>query len=313
MIRYELNDGDAAHGVVLGIGVFDGVHLGHKRIIAEVAAMARRFGALPVAVTFFPHPREVLFPDSPPLLLLPPEERLRRLREAGAASVGIIDFSAAVAATPPEDFLAGLLAGPYHVRGICVGVHWRFGRNGAGNTRLLGADLARSEVAFRAIPELELEGSIVSSSAIRDAISAGELAKAERMMDAPAALYGEVEPGGHVATELLDTPTANLRVDYGVLPPNGVYATWAVVDGRRFPSITNIGVSPTFDRDDGAQRVETHILSGFSGDLYRRKLTVELKRKLRNEARFPSPAALKRQIAADCANALRILTGGDGK
>ena len=313
MIRYEAQDNAPMRDMILGIGVFDGVHLGHRRIIAEVVDMARRTGALPAAVTFFPHPREVLCPDSPPRLLLPPEERLRRLRKAGAAVVGIIDFSAAVAATEPADFVDRILAGPRHIRGICVGVNWRFGKNGVGDTRFLADALARRGVAFRAVPELAMDGMIVSSSAIRDAISAGELAGAEHMMGAPAALYGEVVPGFHEATELLDAPTANLRVDHGVLPPNGVYATWAVVDGKRLPAITNIGISPTFDRDERERRVETHLLSGFSGDLYRRKLTVELKRKLRDETRFPSPAALKRQIAADCANALQILTGGDGR
>ena len=305
MIRYESNDGVPARDVVLGIGVFDG----HRRIISEVAELSRRTGALPTAVTFFPHPRTVLRPDSPPRLLLPPAERLRRLHEAGAGRVGIIDFSAAIAAMAPEDFVERILAGTPKVRGICVGVNWRFGRNGAGNTRFLGAALSRRGVEFRAVPELEMDGVIVSSSAIRDAIAAGELAVAERMMGSPACLYGEIEPGFHEATEILETPTANLRVDYGVLPPDGVYAAWAVVDGRRSPSVVNIGVSPTFDRGERIRRVEAHLLD-FSGDLYRRSMSVELKRKLRDEIRFPSPAELKRQIAADRIQAEQVLTVG---
>ncbi len=310
MIRYDLNDDTARRDVVLGIGVFDGVHLGHRLIISEVVRLAGSTGASPVAVTFFPHPREVLCPDSPPRLLLPPDERLRRLREAGAASVGIIDFSAATAATPPVVFLDRILSGPRRIRGICVGVNWRFGRNGSGDTHFIGAELARHAIAFEAVPELAMDGEIVSSSAIRDAISAGDLSRAERMLGAPVCLYGQVESGFHEATPLLETPTANLRVDYGVLPPDGVYATWAVVDGRRCPSITNIGVSPTFDRGGGQpRRVETHLL-GFSGDLYRRSIFVELKQKLRDEIRFPSPAELKRQIADDCIRALRVLTEG---
>ena len=310
MIRYEAkSNGSPLREAVLGIGVFDGVHLGHRRIMSEVAELSRRTGAAPVAVTFFPHPREVLCPDSPPRLLLPPEERLRRLREAGAATIGIIKFSAEIAATAPADFLDRILAKTPQVRGVCVGAHWRFGRNGAGDTRFLDAELARRHVAFKAVPELEIDGGVVSSSAIRDAVAAGELDRAERMLGSAACLYGAVERGFHEATEILKTPTANLRVSYGVLPPNGVYATWAVIDGRRFPSITNIGVAPTFGRDLAPRRVETHLLD-FSGDLYRRDLVIELKRKLRDEIRFPSPAELRRQIGADCEQALQILYDG---
>ena len=313
MIRYESENGKLPSSVVLGIGVFDGVHLGHRRIISEVADLARKTGAMPVAVTFFPHPREVLCPDSPPRLLLPPDERLRRLREAGAAGIGIIDFSAAIAVTAPEDFLSRILAaGVPQVRGICVGAHWRFGKNGAGDTRFLGTELARRQVAFTAVPELEIDGGVVSSSAIRDAVAGGDLDRAERMMGAPVCLYGEVEPGCRIATAILETPTANLHVDYGVLPPDGVYATWGEVDGRRCPAITNIGVSPTFEQNGGVRRVETHLL-GFSGDLYRRQMKIELKKKLRDEVRFSSPADLKRQIAADRAQALQILTAGGAK
>ena len=309
MIRYESENGAPPSAVVLGIGVFDGVHLGHRRIIAEVAESARRLDAVPVAVTFFPHPREVLCPDSPPRLLLPPEERLRRLRDAGARGIGIIDFSECIAATSPEDFLSGILSGPSAIRGICVGTRWRFGRNGAGDTKFLSSSLAGREVIFNAVPELEIDGEQVSSSVIRDAIAAGELAKAGRMMGAPVCLYGEVEPGFHEATDILKAPTANLRVDYGVLPPDGVYATWAIVDGRRHPSVTNIGVAPTFGRGN-ERRVETHLFD-FSGDLYRRALTVELQCKLRDELRFPSPAELKRPIAVDRMRALEIWTGGE--
>ena len=294
---------------MLGIGVFDGVHLGHRRIIGEVAELAKSTGSLPVAVTFFPHPREVLCPEAPPRLLLPPEERLLRLRKAGAAGIGIIDFSSRIAATSPGDFLSDILSGSAAIRGICVGTRWRFGKNGEGDMHFLEVALSRRGVAFKAVPELELDGELVSSSAIRDAIASGELANAERMLDAPVCLYGTVGPGFHEATDILDTPTANLRVAYGVLPPDGVYATWAIVDGRRFPAVTNIGVAPTFGREN-ERRVETHLFD-FSGDLYRRALTVELKRRLRDERRFPSPAELKLQIAADREQALDILTGGE--
>ena len=312
MIRYDFENSDPLHPVVLGIGVFDGVHLGHRLIMAAVTDLAHRTGATPVAVTFFPHPRAILAPATPPRLLLPPSERLARLRAAGAAGIGVIDFSAAIAATAPADFVELILASPPSIVGICVGEHWRFGCRGSGDTRFLAAELTRRGIAFNAVPELEIHGEVVSSSTIRDAVAAGNLAKAERMLGSPIKLYGQVESGFHEATEILAAPTANIRVEYGVYPPDGVYATWAEINGRRIPSVTNIGVSPTFDRQNSGRRMETHIL-GFSGDLYGQNITVELAARLRDEIRFPSPALLAKQIAEDCSNALRILTGGKNK
>ncbi|MBQ6353042.1 MAG: hypothetical protein IJJ28_07235, partial [Lentisphaeria bacterium] len=124
MIRFDLPSEAPVEAVVLGIGVFDGVHRGHRRIISELAAMGRRTGALPVAVTFLPHPREVLGRPPLPRLLMPPELRMRRLREAGAAGIGIIDFSREIAETPPPKFVEALLATRPTVRGVCVGSRW---------------------------------------------------------------------------------------------------------------------------------------------------------------------------------------------
>ena len=127
------------------------------------------------------------------------------------------------------------------------------------------------------------------------------------MLGAVPGLYGEVVPGFQVAKRKLQAPTANLRIEYGVLPPDGVYAGMATVGDKRFPAVTNIGVSPTFEYSD-ERRVETHII-GFSGDLYRRKLTVELVEKLRDEKKFPSIQALGEQIRSDCEKTIGILAG----
>jgi len=307
MIRFDLPSEAPVEAVVLGIGVFDGVHRGHRRIISELAAMGRRTGALPVAVTFLPHPREVLGRPPLPRLLMPPELRMRRLREAGAAGIGIIDFSREIAETPPPKFVEALLATRPTVRGVCVGSHWRFGHLGSGDATFLAAELERRGIAFRAVPELHAGARIVSSSIIREAIASGDLAGARAMLGSRPALYGTVESGHRVAGRLLHAPTANLHVEFGVLPPDGVYASCAVVDGDSFPAVTNIGLSPTFG-DTGERRVETHLI-GFSDRLYDRKITVELIAKLRDEKRFASPEKLAEQIRTDMDNALKALTG----
>lgn len=306
MMNFSFPDGGVNGAAVLGIGVFDGVHLGHRKIIAELVEMGRIFHAVPVAVTFFPHPRAVLCPDSPPRLLQPPEERLRLLHLAGAEKVNVIEFSAETAATAPELFVDELLAAHGDVRGICVGEHWRFGRGGRGDTMFLARGLERRGIAFRAVPEVRIDGVVVSSSCIREAVATGDLAGAARMLGDFPCLYGEVEPGFRIAERQLHAPTANLRTDFGVLPPDGVYAGWTELGGKRFPTVTNIGFSPTFG-GTAERRVESHLI-GFSGDLYRKRLAVKIAAKLRDERRFVSVSELERQIKADRAKAAEIFS-----
>lgn len=306
MIRFELPIDKKACPVVLGLGVFDGVHQGHRKIIRELVEMGKRTGAVPVAVTFIPHPREILGAPPLPRLLLPPEERFRRLREAGAEAVGIIDFSRRIADTPPADFVEGLLTIEPPVRGVCVGLRWRFGREGKGDTRFLARELGRRGVDFAAVPELQLNGTVISSSGIRECIAAGDLAGAAEMLGTAPCLYGEVVPGCGVAGAKLHAPTANLRIEFGVLPPDGVYVGRVEVEGRRFAAVTNIGFSPTFG-GTAERRVECHLI-GFSGDLYRKRLAVEIAIKLRSERRFGSVEELGKQIRADRERAVELLS-----
>ena len=306
MIKFDLPSDEPAGALVLGIGVFDGVHNGHRKIISELVEMGQRAGALPVAVTFIPHPREVLGPPPPPRLLMPPEVRIRRLREAGAAGIGIIGFSEQIAETTPREFIEALLTPQHQICGICVGSRWRFGRHGTGDAAFLSGELVRRGIAFNAVPEVRVGAEIVSSSMIREAIAAGDLAGAFSMLGSRPKLYGSVERGHRVAGSVLQAPTANLHVEYGVLPPNGVYVTRVAISGKNFPAVTNIGFAPTFGTGED-RRVETHII-GFSGDLYQQKLAVELVAKLRDEKTFASAADLKVQISADIDNAKRILS-----
>ena len=310
MIRFELSPDRRTPDVVLGLGVFDGVHQGHRKIIRALLEMGGRLGAVPVAVTFVPHPREILGAPPLPRLLMPPEERFKRLREAGAEGIGVIDFSRELADTPPAKFVSDLLKHSPPVRGICVGSRWRFGRGGCGDTAFLADELKRRGIAFDPVPELRMNGVIVSSSGIREAVAAGNIIAATEMLGTPPCLYGEVDYGFGIAARELHAPTANLRVDYGVLPPDGVYAGRTEVDGKAFPTVTNIGVAPTFGA--GERRVESHLI-GFSGDLYRRRIAVELAAKLRDERKFDSAEELAEQIAADRRQALELLSGRSAK
>ena len=282
--------------LVIGLGVFDGVHRGHRRIVSALAEMAGRLGASPAAVTFSPHPRAVVLPEEPLTLLLPLDERLNLLTAAGAAHTGVIEFTREFAALEPEQFLEKLCGGPFGVAGICVGKRWRFGRGGAGDTAFLADWCAKRGIGFLACPEVMSHNVVVSSTAIRRLTAAGELDAAAEMLGRSCRIFGRVGPGFRVAGAELGAPTANLAPDAGVVPPDGVYACGARLEKVLYPAAVNIGVSPTFG--GVGRRIEAHLL-GFSGDLYGKRLEIELYKKMRAEKAFPDAAALKKQIAAD--------------
>lgn len=282
---------------VAAIGVFDGVHRGHRQIIKKAFERARSCGAGVIAVSFSPHPRSLFFPQAPPELLMTESQRAAALLAAGADDCVFINFTPAVASLEPEIFLEELKNNSgLNICGICVGSNWRFGAGGRGNRELLAGFCKENNWSFDAVQELEFEGETISSSAIRKAVAAGQLERAASMQGYPVQLTGVVEHGFHIATDELAAPTANLRLTAGVMVPDGVYSGSAVVDGKRYPAALNIGVAPTYG--NGLRRIEIHLI-GFSGSLYGRELCVELYRFLRPEKRFASPDELRQQIAKD--------------
>ncbi len=285
--------------LALGIGVFDGVHLGHRAIIRELAELARRTGAVPAALTFDPHPRAVLHPDEPPTLLVPLRERVRLLRAAGAEVVWVAGFTPEFSRLEPGEFLDRLLGvSELDLAGICVGEHWRFGRGGAGDSAFLRDYCAARGIELAACPEVTLDGEVVSSSAIRRAVASGRLDRASAMLGRRYRLFGVVEHGYRVASARLDCPTANLAFSAGVLPPDGVYAAAVRREGRFFPAAVNVGVCPTFGYEQAVRRVEAHLLD-FSGNLYGSELELEFLEYLREERTFAGPDELKAQIGRD--------------
>ncbi len=312
MREYSSIAGMRAGGITAisaAIGVFDGVHAGHRHLLSVLTELAAETQSVPVAVTFSPHPRQVLAPDYAPPLLLPPAEKIRRLAGAGAQAVVTIPFTKEFAALPPEQFIEECLRGNgIELRALCVGKDWRFGANGAGNTDLLAALAEKDGFLFSAVPELQWEDGIISSSAIRAAAASGCLEKASRYLTEPYAVYGTVVHGYGVAGSRLQTPTANLQVEYGVIPPDGVYAAIAETDGTCRHAVVNIGAAPTFRSygQTGLRRVEVHLLHG-GGDLYGRNMILRPVAYLRPEQRFPNQDELRKQIQLDCKTAAEIL------
>ena len=250
---------------IAAIGVFDGVHTGHRKIIEAAAALARAHSCRVLALSFSPHPRALLRPDHRPELLISECERCRQLLAAGADLCGFINFTSEAAALAPEAFLEKLRDhAPVDICGITVGKNWRFGRNGSGDRHTLEKFCAANNWHLTTVQELELDGRTVSSTAIRAAISAGFLPLAIKMLGRNITLDGVVVHGYQIAGSKLAAPTANLEVAYGVLPPDGVYSGRCRIDGTFYPAAVNIGVAPTFGNQQ--RRTEIHLLD-YSGSL----------------------------------------------
>ncbi len=312
---------DMAGPVVLAAGVFDGFHLGHRAVIERAIADARAAGGTPVVVTFDPHPAAVLRPQSAPPLLTSTRHKLRLLADAGIADVLVLDFDAAFAAKPPEQFIAELAAACRPLREICVGEDWAFGKDRGGNISLLTT--LGKKLGFDAIglPPVMVEGKAVSSTAIRAAVEEGALEAAARLLGREFSMLGTVIEGRRLG-RTLGFPTANVRLESEQLPPNGVYAVRANIlaaeDTRRanpensksacpppavagYDGIANVGVRPTVSGEGEQRLVEVHLFD-FSGDLYGRDIEVFFERFVRPEQKFPSLDALRAQIACDVAS-----------
>jgi riboflavin kinase/FMN adenylyltransferase len=287
---------------VLTIGVFDGVHTGHNYLVTRLKERAREQGFLSGVVTFDPHPQWVLHRDQLPWLSTL-EERVTRLRQREIDFIAVLSFTSEVAQLGARQFVS-LLKKYLNMRVLMIGPDFALGRSREGNSTLLSAIGKELGFQVETVPPFTMDGEVVSSTLIRRALAQGDMAKVTKLMGHPFDLVGEVVPGekrGHV----LGFPTANLDIKpHQALPANGVYATIAQVDGKRFASATNVGTRPTFG--DGATTVEVHLLD-YQGDLYGKQIRTEFVWKLRNEQHFASSEQLKSQMKADIQNVRTIL------
>lgn len=287
-------------------GVFDGVHLGHRRVLETLVAWARAEGVPSVVATFDRHPVEVLRGVKVPLIS-PLGERLRLLGERGVDAVLVLNFTLEFSKTPAEAFIREVVAGALGARGVVLGHDSRFGKDREGDLATLEAlsrDLGLS--VRRCEPEI-FEGRPVSSSLLRDLIFAGRLDEARGLLGRPPSVIGTVVRGDRRGSAI-GIPTANLELHHAVRPPGGVYAAEVPFDGRLHRAVVNIGTRPTF-REGGGETIEAHLLDYAGGDLYGRVLEVRFLGRLRDEKRFEGVEALKAQIAEDIASAKRFRTG----
>ena len=282
---------------VAAIGVFDGVHPGHREIIRRAVIRSRELNAVPLAISFSPHPRQLFDSEQDFQLLQSEEERHSRLLDAGAKESAVINFTREVANWEPEIFLENLADnGLFSIAGICVGKLWHFGREGKGDTTLLKKFCSDKNWSLDAVEELLCDGEIISSTLLRQALKTGEPDKFFRICGQYPSFTGSVTGGMHLAGEKLHAPTANLDIAENILLPDGVYGATVDFSGRKYIAAVNIGNSPTFNVR--TRRVEVHLLD-FSGSLYGKKLKVFLHCFVRKEIKFNSAEELKNQIAED--------------
>lgn len=291
--------GQPAQPVHVAVGVFDGVHLGHAAVVGHMVQEARAHQGAAVVVTFDRHPGAVVAPQHAPSMIYPLWRRIEALATLGVDAVLVYRFDAAFARQSGEEFISRLRTGFGRLAGITVGAGFVFGRDRSGDLDLLRRLGPAQGFAVHGVVPLEQEGGVISSTRVRELIAAGDLAEASRLLGRPYGLAGEVVEGDRLGRQL-GFPTANLDVAGRVLPPNGVYAAWVPVDGRRIAAAVNIGTRPTVDRTAVQVRVEAHLLD-YSGDLYGRRLELELGERIRGELRFGSKEDLVAQIHRDVA------------
>lgn len=286
--------------ISVAIGVFDGVHLGHRRLIETLKNVALRTNSEPVVLTFFPHPREILKPNEKVLLLTTQEKKLDIIHSLGIRTIVTLHFTKEFAMLAPSQFLEKCLSTKkISLCGICVGEKWKFGNAGHGNINTIREFCHSNNIAFEPVPELVIDGNIVSSTLIRRYISSGLIQPAAKLLGRRHSLCGIVEHGEKIASKLLDCPTANIAVSHGIIPPNGVYAGFAYLDGHKYNCAISIGTAPSVIRSHPQKILVEAFLFDFNADIYGKPIEIEFYDYLREERVFPSMEALKQQIAID--------------
>lgn len=296
-------------GCAVTIGNFDGVHLGHRRLIERTRELAAARGSPSVLLTFEPHPARVLSPQSAPPLICTFERKLALLRETGLDAVVTQRFDRAYAASSPADFARRDLLGGLGCRDVVVGHDFTFGKGRAGNPEVL-SELLAGEATVHTVEAVERLGEVVSSSRIRRLLAAGEVEVAAELLSRPFVFDGEIVRG-EGRGKGLGFPTANLAPATELLPGDGVYAVLAAVEGlpHVMGGAANVGVKPTFGVNE--RGVEVYLFD-LDANLYGRKMTISFLARLRPELRFPSVEALVARMEEDVARARQIVDAWQG-
>ena len=306
IIRHVLPRAPLPHPVV-GLGNFDGVHLGHRMILGRLVEAAKARQGTALAVTFYPHPLSVLRPGRPVPLILSLREKLRRIAELGVDGVVLQRFGLDFSQLAPEVFVRQYLLDSIGVEKILVGHNFSFGRDRAGNPLLLNSLGKQWGFEVEVIGPVSVGQQEVSSTVVRSLLQTGKLHEATKLLGQPYAVSGRVVKGFQRGRQI-GFPTANIRPRTSVLLPNGVYAVRADVDDVEYNAVANVGVNPTFGENQ--RTIETNLFD-FSADLYGKRIRVSFVEHLREERKFSSVEELVQQIREDAERARSLLSASE--
>ena len=297
----QANDLNNNRKVCLAIGMFDGVHLGHQKVLQNAINAASQSNAISVAVTFDQHPANIISPKNAPSLIQTQAQRNRSIELLGVDAILIIKFNEAFSRKTGKSFIQELAQGFGSIHSISVGNDFMFGHNRDGNFQLLQKLSQELNFLTYGLQPVKLNGQIVSSTRIRSALINGKIDDAKQMLGRKFSIEGPVVKGDGKGREI-GFPTANIDTKNLILPPNGVYASYTKFNGKTHKSLLNIGVRPTIIKPNPSIQVEAHILK-FNENIYDQVIDIELIDKLRNEIKFESIEELKKQISCDIENA----------
>ena len=282
------------------IGIFDGVHRGHQKILKKLVTEAARHNTKSLVITFHPHPRKVLNPHSHVPFLTSMEHRLKLIKELGVDFFLVVNFTKSLSRVSPDDFIKKILLDKLNINALIVGKNFLFGCKGRGNFTLLERASRKYGFFLLGVEPVKMKGKYISSTRIRGAIEKGDLKNASLMLNRPVTVLGTVIKGRRIGRKL-GFPTANIDPHHEAIPPRGVYAVSVRVYKKNHNAILNIGTRPTFGGDI-KDILELHILN-FKKDIYGEDVEIMFKRKIRCEKRFGSVEALRTQIKYDITRA----------
>jgi len=279
------------------IGIFDGVHRGHQYLIQKMLSSARRLHALPIVITFFPHPAHVLRPDVKLGYLTSLQDRFRLLKDLGVAVCLVVRFDRSFARIEPQKFIQDILVKKLDIKAVFVGNDFRFGKDRSGDINLFQKLSLEYGYEMHAVSALKQGREIISSTRIRQLMGAGQLKEAAQLLGRKVSISGIVVKGAKRGKSL-GFPTANIAYEADILPPQGVYVVKVLLGKKEHQAIANIGTRPSFEQQILKLHLEVHILD-YSRNIYGKRLEVVFLKKIRNEKKFPSPQALVKQIQKD--------------
>ncbi len=289
---------------VVAVGTFDGLHVGHCKILESVRERGRATGQRTTVVTFDPHPMRVLLPDRAPFLIQTVAQRLAGFERMRLEAALVLPFDHALSLVSAGEFIERILVDGLRAGAILVGANFRFGHRGAGDVQLLGEYGKRFGFVVQIIPPVEVAGKIVSSTAIRTAVASGDVAGVIPLLGRPFSLTGEIRSGAGRGRTIL-FPTLNLAPEQELLPKLGVYATESAVGGKLYTSVTNVGTRPTFN--GAGVTVESHLF-GFSETITCGPMEVRFHERIRDERKFSGVDELRAQIARDMETARKFFS-----